>query len=276
MIAPCLSMISKRFADYQSADSRMQQARQKNKIREEFVYALHSLMFDYAFVHCAWSHTHDMMQMDLNPCFATRQNHEARNSSVKHCSGPPTHHIMRMIFCARHDADGFESMLCNQTEPWSKKFICETLLWLATHDIMRMIFCARHDAHGFESMRCNQTEPWSKRFICETLLWLATHDIMRMIFCARHDAHGFESMRCNQTEPWSKRFICETLLWLLAHHIMRMISFARHDAGGFLIASCTGVVGWSHCRTWRMQRFTYLWISAVFECMTHCSSYRAH
>ena len=57
MIVLCLSMISKRFADYQSADSRMQQARWKNKKREEFVYALYSLMFDYAFVHA-----HDLIR----------------------------------------------------------------------------------------------------------------------------------------------------------------------------------------------------------------------
>ena len=237
MIVLCLSMISKRFADYQSADSRMQQARWKNKKREEFVYALYSLMFDYAFVHA-----HDLIRTTwcrriwihaLQPDRTMKQEIHLWNTAL---APDASHHAWSSCACS----------------------------------------CARHDVDGFESMLRNQTEPWSKKFICETLLWLPTHHIMRMISCARHDAHGFESMRCNQTEPWSKRFICETLLWLPAHHIMRMISCARHDAGVFLIASCTGVVGWSHCRTWRMQRCTYLWISAVFECMTHCSSYRAH
>ena len=44
---------------------------------------------------------------------------------------------MRMLFKSRHDIDRFETMVCNQIEPWSKRFICETLLWLPTHHIMR-------------------------------------------------------------------------------------------------------------------------------------------
>ena len=201
---------------------------------------------------CAWSRTHDMMQTDLNPCFATRRNHEARNSCVKHCSGS-----RRITSYSEFIRDTWR--WSSYVYPWFQKDLPIIN--------QRTVECSK---------RGGRTKKEKNLFTRYTVLCSTTHSFMRMISYARHDADGFESMLCNQTEPWSKRFICETLLWLPTHHIMRMISCARHDAGGFLIASCTGVVGWSHCRTWRMQRFTYLWISAVFECMTHCSSYRAH
>ena len=105
MIVLCLSMISKRFADYQSADSRMQQARWKNKIREEFVYALYSLMFDYAFVHA-----HDLIRTTWcrriwihasQPDRTMKQEIHLWNTALAPDASHHAHDLMRTTWCTR-------------------------------------------------------------------------------------------------------------------------------------------------------------------------------
>ena len=109
MIVLCLSMISKRFRiiNQGTVECSKPGERKVNNI-EEFVYALYGCTVFFVWLRlrirwCAWSHTCDIMQANLNPWFVTRQNHEARETLL----WLPTHHIMHMISYARHDVGDF-------------------------------------------------------------------------------------------------------------------------------------------------------------------------
>ena len=181
---------------------------------------------------CAWSHTHDMMQTDLNPCFATRQNHEARNSSVKHCSGS-----RRITSCA----------------------------WSHTHDMVQTdvnpCFATRqnHEARDSSVKHCSG----SRRMT--SCAWSHAHDMMQVVF-------WLHLARVSSVDLIAEHGACNDLLtcgyplcsnvWLIAHHIVHTSSSAWHC----MRTSCTFLrCTWIHTQNMKMIVLCLSMISKRFR-----------
>ena len=99
-------------------------------------------------------HAHDMMHTDLNPCVVTRQNHEARDSSVKHCSGSRritscawshAHDMMQVFFdCILH---GCRRLISLQNMAHATMYLLVDIRCVRMYDSLLIISCTLVHPH---------------------------------------------------------------------------------------------------------------------------------
>ena len=202
MIVLCRSMISKRFADYQSADSRMQQARWKNKKREDFVYALYSLMFDYAFVHA-----HDLIRTTwcrriwihaLQPDRTMKQEIHLWNTALAPDASHHAHDPIRTTWCRRMWIHALQPDRTMKQEIHLWNTALAPGAWHHAHDLMRTTWCRWFFdciLHGCRRLISLQNMAHATIYLLVDIRCVRMYDSLRIISCTLVHPHDILCVR---------------------------------------------------------------------------------